>query len=96
MTVVHLLNRSLTKSLEGKTLYEAWHRRTPVVGHLRTFGCLVYVKELNTVSKLSDRSMLGVFIGYAEGVKVYRILDPVTRRVRTVGDVIFDEGRIWF
>jgi hypothetical protein len=24
----------------------------------------------------------GVFIGYAEGVKAYRILDPTTQRVR--------------
>jgi hypothetical protein len=36
-----------------------------------------------------------VFIGYAEGIKVYRILKPVTLRVRTVRDVIFDEGRNW-
>jgi hypothetical protein len=68
MTVVHLLNRSPTKSLQGRTLYKAWHGRTPAVGHLRTFGCLAYIKEMNTVSKLSDRSTPGVFIGYTEGV----------------------------
>jgi hypothetical protein len=44
MTAVHLLNRSPTKSLEGKTLYEAWHGRTPAVRHLCTFGWLAYVK----------------------------------------------------
>jgi hypothetical protein len=43
--------------------------RTPVVGHLRTFGCLAYVKELDAISKLSNRSTLGVFIDYTEGVK---------------------------
>jgi hypothetical protein len=95
MTAVHLLNRSLTKSLEGTTPYEAWHGRTSAVGHLCTFGCLAYVKELNAISKLSDRSTPGVFIGYTEGVKAYHILDPVTQRVRTVQDVIFDEGRGW-
>jgi hypothetical protein len=97
MTAVHLLNRSPTKSLEGKTLYEAWHGRTPVVRHLCTFGWLAYVKELklNAVSKLSDKSTSGVFIGYAEGVKAYRILDPVIWRVRTTRDVIFDEGHGW-
>jgi hypothetical protein len=36
-----------------------------------------------------------VFIGYAEGIKVYRILEPVTLHVRTVQDVIFDEGHNW-
>jgi hypothetical protein len=38
---------------------------------------------------------MDIFIGYAEGVKAYRILDLVTRRVRTVWDVIFNEGRGW-
>jgi hypothetical protein len=95
MTAVHLLNRSPTKSLQGKTSYKAWHGRTPAVGHLRTFGCLAYIKEMNAVSKLSDRSTPGVFIGYAEGVKAYRILDSVTRRVHTVWDVIFDKGCGW-
>jgi transposase InsO family protein len=35
MTAVHLLNRSPTWSLQGKTPYEAWHGRTPVVSHLK-------------------------------------------------------------
>jgi hypothetical protein len=95
MTMVHLLNQLSTKGLEGKTPYEAWYRRTPVVGHLRTFSCLAYVKELNVVSKLSDRNTPGVFIIYAEGVKVYHILDPVTWHVRTTQDVIIDQGRSW-
>jgi hypothetical protein len=33
-----LLNRSPTKSVKGKTPYEAWHGRKPQVAHLRTFG----------------------------------------------------------
>jgi hypothetical protein len=36
-----------------------------------------------------------VFIGYAEGSKAYRILDPGTLRVRMARDVVFDEGRGW-
>jgi hypothetical protein len=36
-----------------------------------------------------------MFISYAEGVKAYRILDPVTQCVRTTRDAIFDEGRGW-
>jgi hypothetical protein len=95
MTTVHLLNRSLTKSLEGKTPYEVWHGPKPAAGHLHTFDCLAYIKELNVISKLSDRSMLGMFIGYAEGVKAYHILNPVTQHVCTTWDAIFDEGHGW-
>jgi hypothetical protein len=95
VTAVYILNRSPTKALEGRTLYEAWHGRKPAVSHLRVFGCLAFAKELGHVSKLDDRSTPGVFIGYAEGSKAYRILDPKTQRVRMARDVVFNEGRGW-
>jgi hypothetical protein len=34
-----------------------------------------------------------MFIGYAEGSKAYRILDPGTQRVSMMHDVVFDNGR---
>jgi hypothetical protein len=95
VTAVYILNRSPTKALNGLTPYEAWHGRKPVVSHLRVFSCLVFTKELGHIDKLDDRSTPGVFIGYAEGSKAYRILDPGTQRVRTARDVVFDEGRGW-
>ena len=67
MIAVHLLNHSPISALDGKTTYEAWHGRKPAVSYLCIFGCLAFVKELNHVGKLDDRSSLGVFIGYAEG-----------------------------
>jgi len=94
-TAVHLLNRSPTKSLQGKTPYEAWHGRAPAVAHLHVFGCLCFVKELNQVRKLDDRSRPGVFIGYADGAKAYRVYDPVSRRVLVSRNIIFDETRGW-
>jgi hypothetical protein len=52
----------------------------------------MFTKELGHISKLDDRSTLGVFIGYAEGSKAYHILDLGTQHVRTMRDVVFDEG----
>jgi hypothetical protein len=92
VTTVYILNRSSTKALNGRTPYEAWHGRKPVVSHIRVFGCLTFVKELAHISKLDDMSTLVVFIGYVEGSKAYRILDPGTQRVRTMHDVVLDEG----
>jgi hypothetical protein len=83
VTAVYILNRSPTK---------AWHGRKPAVSHLRVFGCLVFGKEFGHIGKLDDRSTPGVFIGYAEGSKAYRILDPGTQRVRMTRDIVFDEG----
>jgi transposase InsO family protein len=95
VTAVYILNRSPTKALNGKTPYEAWHGRRPAVSHLRVFGCLAFGKELGHIGKLDDRSSPGVFIGYAEGSKAYRILDPGTQHVCMTRDVVFDEGRGW-
>jgi transposase InsO family protein len=95
VTAVYILNRLPTKALNGRTPYEAWHGRKPAVSHLRVFGCLTFNKELGHIGKLDNRSTPGVFIGYAEGLKAYRILDPGTQRVRTTRDVVFDEGRGW-
>ncbi|KAM0826515.1 hypothetical protein ACQ4PT_068834 [Festuca glaucescens] len=95
LTAVYILNRSPTKALDGRTPYEAWHGRKPAVSHLRVFGCLAFAKELGHIGKLDDRSTPGVFIGYSEGSKAYRILDPKTQRVRTSRDVVFTEGRGW-
>jgi hypothetical protein len=92
VTVVYILNRSPAKALNGRMSYEAWHGRNPTLSHLRVFGCLAFSKELGHIGKLDDRSTPGVFIGYAEGSKAYRILDLGTQRVRTTRDVVFDEG----
>jgi hypothetical protein len=95
VTTVYILNRSPTKALNSRTSYEAWHGRKSTVSHLRVFGYLTFAKELGHIEKLDDRSTPGVFIGYTEGSKAYRILDPGTQRVRTTRDVVFDEGRGW-
>jgi hypothetical protein len=79
VTAVYLQNRLLTKSLAGRMPYEAWYGQKPAVSHMRVFDCRVFVKQLGHVDKLADRSHIGVFIGYTEGVKAYHILDPVAR-----------------
>lgn len=93
---VYLLNRSPTKSLIGKTPFEAWFGRKPAVKHLRTFRCVAYVERVGPgVSKLSDRSVLGVFLGYEPGTKGYRVYDPVNDKLMVSRDVIFDEKQQW-
>lgn len=52
---VYLLNWSPTKSLDGKTPFEAWFGRKPGVRHMRTFVCVAYAKQVGpSVTKLSD------------------------------------------
>ncbi|WVZ50972.1 hypothetical protein U9M48_002169 [Paspalum notatum var. saurae] len=44
-TAVFILNRSPTRSLDGKTPFEARHGERPAVSFLRTFGCVAHVKN---------------------------------------------------
>jgi hypothetical protein len=73
-TAVYLLNRAAAKSLQGCTPYEAWYNKKPKVHHLRTFGCVVYVKNIGSgISKLTDRSTKMVLIRYESGTKAYMV-----------------------
>ena len=77
MTVVYLLNRSLTRSLNGKTPHEAWYNKKLTVRHLRVFGCIAYMKVARPhLAKLNPRGLKFVFISYEPGSKAYRLYDP--------------------
>jgi hypothetical protein len=76
---VYVLKRCPTKSVDGMIPFEAWHGKKPVVHHIKTFNCIVYV--CNTVphlKKLEDRGRKMVFIGYEEGTKAYCAYDSIT------------------
>ncbi|WVZ93087.1 hypothetical protein U9M48_039098 [Paspalum notatum var. saurae] len=90
------MNRSPTKSVDGKTPYEAWHGEKPAVQFLRPFGCIAHVKVTRPhAAKLDDRSVKMVFVGYEPGSKAYRVYDPVAGRLHVSRDVIFDEAKGW-
>jgi hypothetical protein len=89
---VYVLNRCQMKSVDGMTLFEAWHRRRPMVHHLRTFGCIVYVWNTTPhLTKLENRGRKMTFVGYESGSKAYRADDPITKRVHVTRDMVFDE-----
>jgi transposase InsO family protein len=95
-TAVYLLNRAPTKAIDVITPYEAWHGRRPDVHHLRTFGCVAYIKATKPrLKKLEDRGTPVVFIGYERGAKAWRFYDPVLRRAVVSWDAVFDEPTSW-
>ena len=95
-TAVFILNRSPTRALNGVTPFEAWHGRQPDVSYLRTFGCVVHVRDTRPgLKKLDDRSRKMIFVGYAAGTKGYRAYNPATGKVVITRDAIFDESARW-
>ena len=91
-TAVFILNCAPTKTMKGKTPFEAWHGRKPIVSFLWTFDCIGHVRKTKPIlTKLEDRSTPMVFLGYAEGTKVYRLYGPCRDKVLVSRDVVFDE-----
>ena len=95
-TTVFILNRASTKALAGKMSFEAWYGRKSSMSFLWTFGCIGHVRKTKPIlTKLEDRSTSMVFLGYAEGTKVYRHYDPRGYKVLVLRDVVFDEKAVW-
>ena len=94
-TVVYCRNRSPTSSLKGVTPFERFFTVKPNVEHLRVFGCTAYVLIPDEKRrKLDPKSMKGVFVGYPEGSKGYKIFIPETRRMIRSRDVKFVESSL--
>ena len=91
-TAVYVHNCTPHIVLENKTLEEVFSGKKPEVSHLRIFGCLVYIhipKEKRT--KLDPSGKKGIFVGYSESLKAYRIYFPGFKKIDISRDVTFDE-----
>ena len=85
-TTVYVQNRTPHRVPRTRLL------KKPEVSHLRIFGCPVYIhipKEKRT--KLDPSGKKGIFLGYSESSKVYRIYFPRYKKIDISRDVKFDE-----
>ena len=92
----HVLNRSPTTIVKDMTPEEAWSGSKPSVGHFRVFGCIGYahIPEVKR-TKLDDRSVKYVMIGYSSESKAYKMVDPIEKKAHISRDVIFKEEKKW-
>lgn len=92
-TAVYVLNRSGTSSVKGKTPYELWFNKKPVVKYFRVFGADAYThvpKEKR--QKWDKKSKKGSFVGYCDNTKGYRVYCSDEDKVLVSRDIIFDES----
>ena len=91
MTAAHLVNMSPSTAINFKTPEELWTGKIPDYSTFRVFGCAGYVHQ--SEGKLEPRAVKGVFLGYPQGVKGYRLWlkEDKGYRVTTSRDVTFDE-----
>ncbi|KAL4337997.1 hypothetical protein AHAS_Ahas12G0166100 [Arachis hypogaea] len=94
-TAYYVINRSPSTAIGLKTPMEMWQGKPPNYSSLHIFGCPVYVMyNSQERTKLDPKSKKCIFLGYADGVKGYRLWDPTARKVVVSRDVIFAEDEL--
>jgi len=76
-TAIYIKNRVTSRALPvGKTPFELWTGNKPDVSHLRVFGstCWVVLHKSHIDGKFGDKAAKGVFLGYSDGSKAYKVI----------------------
>ncbi|XP_070047316.1 uncharacterized mitochondrial protein AtMg00710-like [Nicotiana tomentosiformis] len=91
-TTYYLVNRYPSTSIEFKTPFEVWPGSPVDYSNLRIFGCPAYAHMRD--GKLEPRAKKCIFLGYATGVKGYRLwcTDKKTSGLIISRDVTFNES----
>jgi hypothetical protein len=93
MTIVYVQNRLSHSALGFKTPEEMFTGKKPKVSHLKIFGCPVFIhipKEKR--NKLEPSGKKGIFVGYYEVSKAFRIYIPGHHHIDINRDVTFHEN----
>jgi hypothetical protein len=93
----YLVNRSPSSVLYEKNPHKVWTGKKPSLTHLRVFhyDAHVHVPKENK-SKQDKKDEKCIFIGYKDGIKGYKILNPKTKKVVYRQDVVFREIKDFF
>uniref|UniRef100_A0AAV1TT31 Polyprotein n=1 Tax=Peronospora matthiolae TaxID=2874970 RepID=A0AAV1TT31_9STRA len=97
MTAIYIKNRLPSPKIDHKTPFEIVYKSKPSVKHMRVFGCRAFIltpreKRL----KWDPKACEGMFMGYEEASKAYRVYDIETDQVVISRDITFDESTFDF
>ncbi|KAI3503844.1 hypothetical protein L1887_32298 [Cichorium endivia] len=85
-------NRSYIHKRFHITPYEVLNRRKPNVKFLHIFGCRCFIFNLKDhLTKFNDKSEEGIFLGYSQDSKAYRVMNKRTRRIEETFNLTFDD-----
>nr|GFB18611.1 putative ribonuclease H-like domain-containing protein [Tanacetum cinerariifolium] len=97
VTAAYIINRLPSKVIKNKTPYELVWNEEPKYEDLRIFGCLDYFKNTNNKGdKFEEKRKTGVFLGYPQGTKGYKIYDIESKKIVVSRDVLFLEENFPF
>ena len=91
-TACYISNRAYIRKGVQKTLYELYKGRKPNLSHLRVFGskCFIHNNDKVNLGKFDAKSDIGIFIGYSNRSKAYRVYNKRNQTVEESVRVVFD------
>lgn len=92
-TAVYIQNKCSYSILENITPEEVFTGIKHDLSHLKIFGCPIYIHIPNEKrTKLEPSGKKGIFVGYSENSKGYRVYIPGQRSVEISRGVKFEEN----
>jgi len=93
-TAVYIKNRVTRRALPvGKTPHELWTGNKPDVSHMRVFGSTrwLILHKSHVDGKFGDKASKGIFVGYPDGSKAYKVILDDGKVVKA-RSVVFSEN----
>lgn len=92
LAAAHLINRTPSKLLQGKTPYECLYGKRPEYNNIKLFGCLCFAHQVRRdKDKFGASSRKCIFVGYPFGKKGWELFDMDRKEFFVSRDVVFDE-----
>ncbi|KAL8093193.1 hypothetical protein AgCh_035182 [Apium graveolens] len=93
-TACHILNRVLLRPIKKKTPYELYFGKTPKLSYFRVFGSKCFrLNSKEYLKKFDSKSDEGIFLGYSNNSKAYRVFNLKSLVVEESMNVAFDESK---
>ena len=75
----------------GKTPYEIWRGKKPNLSHFHIFGSKCYIlNDREHLGKFDSKSDEGVFLGYSNDKRAYRVYNMRTQTILEFANVVVD------
>ena len=96
-TAIYVKNRLPSPKRPNMTPFEIVCNSKPSVKHMRVFGCQAYILTPSEKRlKWDPKARVGIFMGYEEVSKAYRVFDIEAGQMVITRDVNFDESTFGF
>ena len=92
-TACYVMNRILLRPFLNKTSYELLFDKKPIVGYFKVFGCKCFILNIKeNLGKFDKKTDEGIFLGYCENKRGYRVFNRRTLVIEEAIHVTFDES----